>query len=1099
MTPLALPRAAARAGSRALHGRGRLAKKLAVAFLGVVAVVLIVNGAINTWLTYNQARRAALEVEVEKARSAAERVGAFLSEIETQLGWTTGAEWGHTKLDQQRYDFIRLLREAPAVTALAYIDGQGKEQIAVSRLEPDSIASGKDFSNDPRFVRAVADKVWFGPVEFRRGSEPYMTIAMAHAGKNSGVTVADVNLKLVWDVITSIHVGEKGFAYVVDDHGRLIAHPDLSLVLRDSDFSHFPQVAEALATASAEETSAPRSGMAEVAASLDGASVLTAYAIAPKTHWIVFVEQPLAEALAEAYGALWRMLALLAVGLVLALLVGSLVARRLVEPIDKLRAGAERLGAGDLSHRIEVKTGDELEMLADQFNKMADRIREGYETLEAKVAERTRDLEEALAQQTATADVLKVISRSAFDLKAVLETLVTSATTLSNGDYGVIFLREGDLFYGRAFHGYEPNYQEFLDAHPRQLSDKSIVSRAALSGRTEHIPDKDLDPDYSIPGFGSREDRRTMLAVPLLRDGRVEGVLTQSRRRQSPFTARQIELVQTFADQAVIAIENARLFNEVQARTRDLEESLTQQTATANVLKVISRSAFDLDAILKTLVSSAITLCRADGGQIFKRHEDGSYRYAASNMNVAPEYLEHEQNTVIAPGRGTLIGRVALDKAPVRIVDAWADAEYAEQAEARVGGVRGMLGVPLLRDGEPIGAFALARFEPIPFTQQQVDLVTTFADQAVIAIENARLFEEVQARTREVEEALAQQTATTDVLKVISSSAFNLQPVFETIAESAVHLCEAERAVVFQFDGEVLRAVATHNCGTEFRDFLDHNPIAPGRNTVSARAAAQKRTVHVWDVQSDPEYSYVSRDVDLIRTMLAVPMLKGDQLVGTITIFRLEAKAFTDNQIKLVETFAEQAVIAVENVRLFEQVQHQTRDLEESLAQQTATADVLKVISRSAFDLDAIFETLVTTAVELCHASSGTLCIRDGEVFRYRGMAGPRLEPRSAELPHGASADGADARNACRAHDPFWKCGADPRYRARPRLLDPARRSWKPRPRVARSAPARQVAGRGRAGADASRARRLCRARGRNPPDLRGSGGDRHRECAAYR
>jgi hypothetical protein len=262
MTPLAVEAARGpplrRSRSLGHLWRLPLAAKLAFAFIGLVALVLLVNGAVEAWLGYTQAKRAALEVQAEKARSAADRVDEFLSEIQTVLGWTTGAEWRRTPLDQQRYDFIRLLRQAAAITALSYIDGQGKEQLAVSRLEPDSIASGKDFSGDPRFVRAVADKVWFGPVEFRRGSEPYMTIALAHVGKNPGVTVADVNLKLIWDVISAIHVGDKGYAYIVDDQGRLIADPDLSLVLRDTDLSALPQVRKALAELGAGE--APAAG-----------------------------------------------------------------------------------------------------------------------------------------------------------------------------------------------------------------------------------------------------------------------------------------------------------------------------------------------------------------------------------------------------------------------------------------------------------------------------------------------------------------------------------------------------------------------------------------------------------------------------------------------------------------------------------------------------------------------------------------------------------------------------------------------------------------------------------------------------------------------
>jgi GAF domain-containing protein len=596
MTPRALAdRVAApneaRAGFSWRLWRLPLAAKLAFAFIGLVALVLLVNGVVEAWLGYNQAKRAALEVQAEKARSAAERVDGFLSEIQTVLGWTTGAEWKRTPLDQQRYDFIRLLRQAPAITALSYIDGQGKEQLAVSRLEPDSVASGKDFSGDPRFVRAVADKVWFGTVEFRRGSEPYMMIALAHVGKNPGVTVADVNLKLIWDVISAIHVGDKGYAYIVDDKGRLIADPDLSLVLRDTDLTALPQVRKALAELGAGEAPAsaaapgaaqPRVGSAEIAKSLDGGDVLTAYAIAPKPRWIVFVQQPLAEAFAPVTGSLLRTLALLGLGLALAIVSGILLARRMAAPIRLLQRGAERLGAGNYSQRIDVSTGDEIEILADRFNQMSERIKESYENLEAKVEARTRDLNEALQQQTATADVLTVISRSAFDLRTVLDTLTHSAATLCNADYGLIFLREGEFFHARASFPRDDERLRASNANPRVPGRGSMASRVALSGKVEQIPDISKDAEYDLARqywfFGSA---RALVGLPLLREGRVEGIFVLGRLEPGRFTERQVEIVQTFADQAVIAIENVRLFDEVQAKTRDLEEALAQQTATA--------------------------------------------------------------------------------------------------------------------------------------------------------------------------------------------------------------------------------------------------------------------------------------------------------------------------------------------------------------------------------------------------------------------------------------------------------------------------------------------------------------------------------------
>ena len=575
----ARPEAGDRAPSTARGWRTPLAMKFAAALIGLVVLVLVVNGVINTWLAYDRVEHAALEVQAEKARSAVMRVGEFLTDIVNQLGWTTGAEWRHAQSAQQRYDFVRLLRQVPAITELSYLDGQGHEQIKVSRLGTDAIGSNKDFSQDPRFLEAVAEKTWFGPIEFRSGSEPYMTIAVAHVGHDAGVTVAEVNLKLIWDVISAIHVGETGYAFVVGSDGHLIAHPDLSLVLRETDFSNLPQVKQALAVATAGEPAesgsmSPRVGMAEFATGYDGGRVLTAYAIAPKTRWTVFVQQPLAEALAPVYRSVWQTLALLGLGLLLALVVGGLLARRMVVPIDRLRQGAERLGAGDLSQRIDIHTGDEIETLADQFNQMADKIRESYATLEAKVEARTKDLEEALRRQTATADALKVISRSAFDLDSVLTTLIQSAARLSAASSGAVYLRDGDAMRLKAHAGYSASYVDFLKDHPVPAGHETFLGRTLLTGETVHIPDVLADPTYAF-GAGPKIGRyRAGLAVPLERDGRVSGAFFVSRPEPGPFSEREIEAVRSFADQASIAIENVRLFDEVQTRTKELAQTI---------------------------------------------------------------------------------------------------------------------------------------------------------------------------------------------------------------------------------------------------------------------------------------------------------------------------------------------------------------------------------------------------------------------------------------------------------------------------------------------------------------------------------------------
>jgi signal transduction histidine kinase len=379
-----------------------LARRFARALVALVTVALVAHGAVNMWLSYTEATVAAVNVQREKALAAAERVAQFIGEIESQMGWTTRAEWARVGLEQRRYDFIRLLRQAPPVTELLYIDGAGREQLRLSRLEPDVLGSGLDLAQDPRFARAVEERVWYGPVYFRRGSEPYMTLSIAHAGRNPGVTSAGVNLKLVWDVVTALRVGRAGYAYVTDSEGRLIAHPDMSLVLRETDLSQLPQVARAIG----EARTGAGDGTPQSFAGPDGRAVLSAHAVIPRLGWLVFVELPRQEVLDPVLVTLTQTLALLGFSVALALLVGGWLARRMVVPIRQLQAGAQRLGEGDLDQRIPVASQDEIGALAERFNIMAARIQDAQETLEAKVVDRTRELARSLDELRATQDRL---------------------------------------------------------------------------------------------------------------------------------------------------------------------------------------------------------------------------------------------------------------------------------------------------------------------------------------------------------------------------------------------------------------------------------------------------------------------------------------------------------------------------------------------------------------------------------------------------------------------------------------------------------------------------------------------------------------------
>ncbi|WP_298879723.1 ATP-binding protein [uncultured Bradyrhizobium sp.] len=566
-----LPSAAGDGAASAEAGRGirtRLFTKYVALFVAVVAVALLANGLFEVFFYYREHKAALIRVQHEQAEAAAAKISQFVKEIESQLGWTTQLPWSAGSIEPRRFDALRLLRQVPAITELAQVDSTGKERLRVSRLAMDAIDSGIDLSGDPKFTEAVAHKVYYGPVYFRRESEPYMTLALAGARKDAGVSIAEVNLKLIWDVVSQIKVGQHGHAYVVGPEGRLIAHPDISLVLRNTDMSGLEQVR------AAQVGGGNMPVELQEAVNIQGQKVLTASAPIEPLHWTMFVELPVEEAYASLYASLQRLAIVLLAASIFAVLAGIFLARRMVGPIQALRIGAERIGGGDFSQRISIKTGDELEELADQFNHMGERLQESYAGLENKVEQRTAELREALQQQTATADVLKVISRSTFDLQTVLDTLVGSAARLCDADEGTIFRPRDGAFYLAASCGLDAEQENKLRTFPSVPERGSVVGRTLLDCKTVLVPDVQADPEYAPSSARRRSNVRTMLGVPLLREGAPIGVFVLTRHVVRPFSEKQTELATTFADQALIAIENVRLFEEVQERTRELSRSL---------------------------------------------------------------------------------------------------------------------------------------------------------------------------------------------------------------------------------------------------------------------------------------------------------------------------------------------------------------------------------------------------------------------------------------------------------------------------------------------------------------------------------------------
>jgi signal transduction histidine kinase/CheY-like chemotaxis protein len=558
--------------------RRRLFTKYVVLFVAVVCIALVSNGVFDVLFYYQEHKASLIRIQREQAEAAAAKIGQFVKEIESQLGWTTQLPWSAGSIEQRRFDALRLLRQVPAITELAQLDATGKERLRVSRLAMDVVASGADLSNDPKFAEAVARKVYYGPVYFRRESEPYMTLAIAGTRRDAGVSVAEVNLKLIWDVVSQIKVGERGHAYVVDAQGRLIAHPDISLVLRNTDMSKLAQVRAARAAASGGGTSDNPAQTVQEAENIEGRKVLTAYAPVAPLGWLMFVELPAEEAYAPLYAALKRLAFVLLAALCIAVLAGMFLAGRMVGPIQALRTGAARLGSGDLSQRIAVKTGDELEALADQFNAMAGQLQESYAGLERKVEERTHELEtrshelaQSVGELRALGEVTQAVN-STLDLATVLSTIVAKAVELSGTEAGSIYAADATTreLHLRASHGMSDELIGELNRQGIDVSEKTIADAAAQRAPVQVADLKELPPS---PTFNIllRAGYRALLVVPLLGPEGIVGMLVVRRKAPGEFPQHSVDLLQTFAAQSVLAIQNANLFTEVEEKSRQLE------------------------------------------------------------------------------------------------------------------------------------------------------------------------------------------------------------------------------------------------------------------------------------------------------------------------------------------------------------------------------------------------------------------------------------------------------------------------------------------------------------------------------------------------
>jgi len=913
---------------RRAPGRGRLVRHYFVVFLLLIGGGLITSGLLELYFAYRQTREEIAVLQGEIASRASLRIAQFILTIESQMKAATvsnvlardgiGAAY--------QFELAKLLSIAPAITEIVAIDASGRPRVYLSRFRVFPRADTGDFSKTASFIQAKQGITFFGAVNFVEQSEPSMTIAVPierFPGDVIGALRARVDLRQIWDVVRDIKFSDAGYAYIVTRSGDLIAHSDSGLVLRRSPMTHLPQVSAAF-----QPNPMVPIPKTQLGRDLYGREVLSSFVFLPNLDWAVFVEQPLSEAYGALYGSIFRTSTLLMIGLGISLVASGYVAKRVVRPIEILRSGVERISKGDLAHHIDIKTGDEIEILADEFNKMVGELNKSYGVLEEKVRQRTKELSALFDITTAANQSLKINDVLIAVTKRIKETFQFDRARI------YLFGDSTEELHLRAEFG-DP-----LEGSKVFHKGRGLLGCAAQSGEAILFEDIQSDKRYdnlSLSKISKEAGYRSWGYFPILVAGKSLGCLVYNGRRPRKLTPDEIQLLRSMCDQIGVAINNINLFEEVKAKTSELEaanlnlmESLDQQTGITDILRVMARSATNLQPLLDSIIVNAVTLAHANAGVIRLYDDTGLLRLVASYTNGGSKALPRSSDfheIALRPDEESVTAKSIHERKPVHIEDGRNQRRYCEPiGEAAPHTV---LAVPMLREGMPIGTIVVFRDTVEPFTERHIALVTTFADQAVIAIENVHLMQELQTRSDDLAQSVKKLEGLSDVSQAVSST-LDLQTVLSSVVSHAVALSGADVGIICEYreDSRKFLMQANYQLNDELIRVIEEGRF-PFEQTVLGRAVSMHQPVQVPDILTDGNYSLVSMVHGIgVRAVLGVPLMHDNKVLGALVVGRKSPGEFPKEIVDLLLTFSSQSVLAIQNARLFRDITEQRHELQ---------------------------------------------------------------------------------------------------------------------------------------------------------------------------